>query len=365
MKICISTITDYNNYGNRLQNYALQKTLESLGFEAESLRNFSIVDNRNVMQKTIDVLRSGKLLDRILPKRKSKLPAEVVLARKQNFTSFTSDFIHETSFKVDQNTINFDFEKNYDYFIVGSDQVWNPQFQRFSTLDFIPYAEKKKRISYAASFGVGSIPDAEKNIYIQGLNGIEEISVREESGASIVKTLTGRTVPVVLDPTFLLKKEEWSHLIDEHASDGKFLLTYFLGTPSEIEMKYINDYAKANNLSIKHLNNSCDLDTWTSGPKQFIQLFSQATAIFTDSFHACAFSLIFEKPFIVFERHDHLNSMNSRIDTLLNTFHLNAQKFDAENLEFDIIVKYDDTRTVLEKERAKSFSFLKQALNIK
>nr|OTP14696.1 hypothetical protein A5888_002797 [Enterococcus sp. 9E7_DIV0242] len=304
------------------------------------------------------------MLDRVLPKRKLKLPEEVVSIRKQNFADFTNDFINETSFKVDQTTTNFDFEKNYDYFIVGSDQVWNPQFQRFSKLDFVPYAEKKKRISYAASFGVSSISDVEKDMYIQGLNGMEEISVREENGASIVKSLTGKEVPVVLDPTFLLKKEEWGGLIDDYESDKKFLLTYFLGRPSEIERKYINDYAEVNNLSVKHLNNSGDLDTWTSGPKEFIQLFSQATTIFTDSFHACAFSLIFEKPFIVFDRHDHLNSMNSRIDTLLKTFNLNDRKFDANNLEFDIIKDYDNMRLILEHEREKSFSFLKKALNI-
>src|SRR5690625_3952158 len=239
-KVGIITLNGYCNYGNRLQNYALQKTLEKMGYEVDTIINDtkktqkkSQTEKRTVLDKvkSAATLPFSDLVKKVERKVTNRVFRERIKAKTDIFKVFAKKYINETDFSIAEDNIPENLADSYDYFIVGSDQVWNPHYQKGSSVEFLTFAPKSKRISYAASFGISSIPEEYKQRYGTWLAEMNHISVREHAGAKIVKELTGRDVEVVVDPTLLLTKEEWLE-ISEPASDKPmkgYILTYFLG----------------------------------------------------------------------------------------------------------------------------------------
>ncbi|WP_207695646.1 hypothetical protein DOK67_0001663 [Enterococcus sp. DIV0212c] len=321
MKIGISTINDNNNYGNRLQNYAMQHILEARGHQVKTIKNSF---NSEQFQKKIflkqikEAVVDGELLAKIGNKITAKKIKELDQLRFKNFQRFTDLKIKETLKSYNGCISDVSDLEEFDCFVIGSDQVWNYNFPRFSEFDFLSFS-KKPKLAYAASFGVDSIPSNLIPIYSQGLAQIDYISVREEKGKEIVEFLTNKSAKVVLDPTLMLDKMDWLRLTEQKENETEsFILTYFLDEPTSETKNYIKKIASENALSIKKLGDKKDKDMWIVDPIDFVHLFSKAEAIFTDSFHACVFSIIFEKYFEVFERNTKIPSMNSRIDTLFN-----------------------------------------------
>lgn len=370
MKVLISTINDNNNYGNRLQNYALQQVLKQFAADVITLDNRCNEDsNDSLFQKLSYAVKKGEITAKVLKKignrdekkiKKSKAYFESFELRKKNFESFTKNLVPATNFFINGTTEDFSFVSDFDYVVIGSDQVWNYNFRKNLPLDFAPYATKEKVISYAASFGVSSIPENFKKIYEDGLNNIGSISVREEVGLEIINEIVGKDALVVLDPTMLLSKDEWLKISSNEVHDTDYVLTYFLGTPSQDEYDYIRKYAESRELKIKQLGTIYDLANFSAGPKEFVELFSKAKAIFTDSYHACVFSIIFEKYFEVFDRKDKNESMNSRIETLLSTFDLEFVKYTGyQKSEID----YSQVNSTLKADKEKSMEFIKESLS--
>lgn len=365
MRIGIVTIVDYNNYGNRLQNFALQKLLENAGNDVTTIRNFTNTARKSESQMEklikagIKFLVSSSGRKKIVKKIKLRKYNEL---RANNFNKFTKNYIKESKFLIDEKTEDFTFDNQFDCYVIGSDQVWNYNFPRFSNLDFVNYSSKSK-ISYAASFGVKDIPNRYIDFYKDGLEKIDFLSVREESGKDIIKDIAKRESKVVLDPTLLLEKKEWLKLIKgKEIIEKRYILTYFLDTPLSKDSQYIKDYAKKNNLGIKQLATQSDLEGWVADPVEFINLFSQAEYVFTDSFHASVFSIIFEREFEVFSRNYDGPSMNSRLDTLLDILNL-SDRWHNTNERKDKI-NYEDVYNLLNKERENSFNFLNQSLKL-
>ncbi|ATO45704.1 hypothetical protein C5L30_001304 [Companilactobacillus farciminis] len=362
MKVAISTINDYENYGNRLQNYALQEVITSLGNDVITIKNYSGLPEKNFLKKTVmSILGENSNLTFFLKRffslfsYKKKLNVE----RAIKFRKFTSKNIKESKFIINKDTANFDFDKKIDCYVVGSDQVWNYFFPRFSSLDFIEYSQKPK-ISYAASFGVKCIPQKLHSFYKAGLSNIDYISVREHSGKKIVSKLTDKSSKVVLDPTLLLSKNQWMRVSSNKKYTEKYVVVYFLGDISDDNMKYIKRFSKEKGYEIKKLLSYDDEKLWKSGPSEFISLFSGSEAVFTDSFHAVAFSIIFNKYFEVFERNFKGPSMNSRIDTLLGDLDL-ADRWHSK-CEKGKPIDYYKTMKLLDIRKRESMSFLKDSL---
>jgi hypothetical protein len=288
--------------------------------------------------------------------------------RTEFFKNFSLSCIKETDFSISKDNIPDDLSNRYDFFVTGSDQVWNPNYRKGSPVDFLTFAPKEKRISYAASFGVSKIPEEYIEDYRLWLSELNHVSVREETGAEIIKELTGREATVSLDPTMLLTKEEWLS-ISKTPSDKPmkgYLLTYFLGNIPKERMKLMKQIAKKNDLEIVNLAQVKDRIPYLSGPSEFIDYIHSASVFCTDSFHGAVFSILLSTPFIVFERDGKAPSMNSRIETLLQTFKLESRA--AENIQtnkqiFD--VDYLHTIPILEKERTKAMDYLKTALNVR
>ena len=228
------------------------------------------------------------------------------------------------------------------------------------------FSTKDKNSSYAVSLGVERLEKQFEQIYKEGLKNFNYISVREDKGAEIVKKITKREdIEVLVDPTMLLTQEEWSKIEKKPSQlkDKKYILNYFLGEISKERKKEIEKIAKENDCQIINILDKKD-PFYVSGPSEFLYLERNAFLICTDSFHSCVFAILFNTPFIVFNREDKSVNMNSRIETLLSKFKLENRyykgKIDKDLLKADYIEAYK----ILEEERKKSLTFLKKALNI-
>ena len=344
-KIGIITIQS-RNFGNRLQNFALQEVLHALGHTVFTIR-------------------------REMPTRKS------VGRRIQAFIQFVFQTKNAKFEKFDKRIFKSkewatadEWSKNirdaYDFFIAGSDQLWNPYYNFVGGSDFLTFAKRNQKISYAASFGVSEIPKEQQGKYRSYLSTFKEISVREERASEIVYNLTGELVEVVLDPTFLIKRETWKSI--ERKPRGfyldRYVLVYELGEADVSLKTCLTKIREKGKLDIVDIRKKTRMGKeWSIGPMEFLYLIDHAEYILTNSFHACVFSVIFHKRFLVFERFD--LDMGSRIDTLLKNFSLEncryVENYDVQNVEID----YEQVEKKLRVAQEKSWSFLKRALSEK
>ena len=373
-KIGIITLNGYFNYGNRLQNYALQDVIENFGFECETLINSTNLSGQEttIAKSSIQIFMEKSLKEKIeminykLNKRKIN---EYSDKRQNIFINFSKKYIKETNFNISINNIPPNLEEKYKYFISGSDQVWNPNDPAVSEINFMTFAPINKRLTYAPSFGVSKIPQQYKEDYKSWLEGIDNISVREQEGAKIIKDLTGKDALVVVDPTMLLTKEQWLSISKKHDNkpNKKYLLTYFLGGISKEVNKKVKKIAKQNNLKVVNLATLKDKKYYATGPSEFIDYINDASLFMTDSFHGCVFSVLLETPFVVCDRLGHTKeqNMSSRIETFLEKFQLQSRTFDRVTDEILFEKNYIEANEILEIERKISWDYLKEILNLK
>lgn len=350
-----------NNFGNRLQNYALQEYLKKIGVEVETIYNNTYERKKNIK----DILKIPK---RILSKiKRMLLDKKIEENRSALFDEFNNKYIKFTKYKILSKEYNFEkLLLDFDLFIVGSDQVWNPYAYRNKDLDFLTFSPKEKNITYAVSFGISKLEKDFEEIYKKGLNNFKNISVREEKAREIVRNITNRKdIEVLVDPTMLLTKEDWIKIArkPKNLSTKKYILNYFLGNLSTKRKKEIERIARDNNCEIINILDKKD-SHYVSGPCEFLYLERNAFLICTDSFHSCIFAILFGTPFIVFDREDDLVNMNSRIETLLKKFQLEDRKFmgriEENNLKYNYVQTYD----ILDNERNKAYNYLSNALKL-
>ena len=363
MKIGVSTIIDFDNYGNRLQNYASQQVIKGLGLNVITLPRIHKV---GIKEKIKRLLYTPLIPIYNKSSRKDSIRLNPRL-REKKFINFTKKYISPPKHTVKS------YEKfrliggSCDFVITGSDQVWNYNFRPNLDIDFLQFVPKEKRISYVASFGVSEIPEQHQEKYIQYLNDMNRLSVREHAGQKIIRDLTGRDSKVLIDPTMMLNKEEWLQIVSKPkcAPNKKYLLTYVLGNQTEEFKVFVNKLAKEKDLEVLNLLNPYDKDIHCVDPGEFVYLINHADVIITDSFHGAVFSILMETPFVIFERQDSNVSMNSRIDTLVTTFKMESRLSrhiksvdDVYNIEFTHIDE------ILKHEREKAINYLKSAFSI-
>ena len=270
--------------------------------------------------------------------------------------------------------------KDWDFALVGSDQVWNPMNlgKDFYTMNFVP--KGVKRITYAPSFGVSAIPKNQMEKTKQYLNNIDCISVRETSGQAIIKELIGKDVPVVADPTILMPFDKWEKLVDSHPYNSKpYILCYFLGkNPNHRE--FANRLSKMTGIeiiSLPHSDEICkadfDFGNFTPqhvGPKEFVNLVAHASYVCTDSFHCTVFSNLFSRQFYSFGRYanaKNVASTNSRIPSLLSILGNHERFIDSTTPISDSLltpIDYGLVQKNIEKLRLSSLDYLKKALDL-
>ena len=372
LKIANLTLDGYFNYGNVLQRYAVCNLLMRLGAEVESLwcsqqAGFLpyLQSHYPWMKESWDWKTWVKLGINWKGATHKMFSGENAweAARNAGIKSFVDRYIPMR--------YNVDFAKvadEYDYFVTGSDQVWNPYFADFEKF-FMMFASMEKRIAYAASISSPDVPLDAMEVFIDGINGMKAISVREQAGAELIEQLTGRKVEVVADPTMLVAAEKWREIARKPSwlkGDEKILTTYFLGKrPDEI----ISRLADAQGLKVVNILDEHVFEHYAVAPEEWLWLIDNASLMYTDSFHGTVFSILFRRPFVVAERIEAgcASKMTSRIDTLLGKFGLEDRRGTKENgymIADPLHIQYGDVDAVLARDKEKAKAYLRKALDL-
>ena len=180
----------------------------------------------------------------------------------------------------------------------------------------------------------------------------------------MVEKLSGRKAEVLIDPTLMLTAQEWLEVAEEpngYNLPEKYILTYFLGNKTFGLQREIGYYANELDAEVVDLLDESNQKLYSAGPEVFVYLIANAKLVLTDSFHACVFSFLFQKPFLVYERNEiNKKNMMSRIDTLLETFDL-RRKFRNSGLDNEILeANYEKGYRALETEREKVKKYISQ-----
>lgn len=341
----IFTLYGNYNYGNKLQNYAIQQYLS----------------NNNIDTKTVILEQIEDIYSNITDKK----VLEIKKIREANFIEFDNNIN-----KIDESNIDL---KNIDYIFIGSDQVWNSNYDiSHQLVDYIEKLDHDRIIGFSGSIGNEYILDIHKEKYYNHFNKMHFISVREQHGVNVIKELTNRKdVYESIDPTLLLSSDEWERVIKKPKQideifngETKYILTYFLGNKSNEREKAIQEIANKYNCKIINILDIND-PFYTCGPSEFLWLEKNAFLICTDSFHSCVFSILFKRPFVVFNRldFDDKNNMNSRISNLLKKFELTDRYYNNQSLETMVnSIDYSKAFKILEKEKLNTNNFLKKAI---
>ena len=356
-KVGIVTIYDSKgNIGNKLQNYAVVKVFNRLGCECTTLAT-----EREISYKQIIVNTLRNFIDRKIMHRNTFNPYN--FNRINHFRNFNKYL------NVDYSLIK-DKKVDFDIYSVGSDQVWNPEFYKYDIkrkdLYFLTFAENKKKIAFSPSFGISEIPEEWKEWFKSNLITFYAISVRENKGAELIFDLIGQKPEVLIDPTLMLNKDEWEEVAEIPQNidleTDKYVLTYFLGDISKELYDKSEEYARMIGGKCFHILDPNNSTLSNVGPAEFLMLVKNASLILTDSFHACVFSFIFDKPFIVYPRKGGNSEMFSRIETFLSKFSL-ERKFVDSGLYNDVWEhNYCDGYKQLKIERDKVLNYLIKAI---
>lgn len=377
IRIGIITILKVNNYGAELQAYATQAVLNRLGYDAEII-DYLFYKNSEHKATTLSkpTFHHGikkwlaEWLYPIMERLKAKKYGKINQIRLERFDNFHREYtrMSQTFHTMDE---LYTHVPNYDIYMVGSDQVWNPGIYSSIEPYFLTFAPKgKKRIAYASSFGVSTLTDSYIPFYRKMLKEMNAIGVREEQAVSLVKEVSGKNATWVLDPTLLLTATEWKQIVRPTVTlNEKYLLIYEL-TPCPYIKTLATHLGKILNYRIVRICKQAAvedkeiLNVTDAGPAEFLHLFSEASLILTNSFHGTAFSINFSKDFYTVTPTRKAN--NSRQQSLLKLMGLENRLL-QENAPLPdlakITIDYTTVRLILEKERAKSTLFINKAIH--
>ena len=351
----IITCSREPNYGACLQSYATQIVIERMGYSAEIL-NYTFEDEKSYLfwkHKRISTQIACVLYYRL---------------RKSLFKAF-SEYHEKMPYSQEIYRNVNDFQKavdKYDIFLVGSDQVWNPELgidTDITLLNF--YTDGPKRISYASSFGISQLPDDCREKYITSLKQFDEISTREKQGKLIINDLLQKEVPIVLDPTLLLQASEWRKYQSNYQPKKKYVLVYDMQHSGKM-IDFACRIAEKQGLSVYALSR---IKIWNHkvkvlygiSPADFLSLVDHAEYVITDSFHGTIFSINYHKNFFAFCPQGAMH-LSSRIINILDMLSLQDRLIDGEKGTGSELIDYNNVELKLRKWRNLSLQYLKNAL---
>lgn len=357
-KIGIITWHYYNNYGSVLQAYALQSAIEELGY------NVKIINYRNLKFGKINFIKETiKLcLDHISD--------AVGMHIKFPFDFFRRKYLRQTKLCQDEAKLT-SLIKDFDAVVCGSDQIWassvyNPVYM----LNFV--SEKVPKFSYAASIGLDYIDQNIVDQYRNLLKRFNRISVREETGMELLKQQCGIPSTVVLDPTLLITSDKWREVTDVQIKEtSPYIFCYFLNKNHQYKDKII-EFAQIKRCKLIGVSDNERDKEWMElrnniGPSEWLNLISHSEFVFTDSYHATIFSLLFHKKFITFERFKSNDKFcqNSRIYQLDKYFDIGKYILSIDNFDPEVFIEeydYLSFEHILKSLRDDSMLFLKTSL---
>lgn len=361
MRIKTITCHDVYNHGASLQAYALQTYLVSQGHEVEIIdykppylsghyRLWAV--NNPVYDKPF--ISQAYLL--------AKLPGRLLsLRRKHAFDRFTSQRLKLTRRYDSYEELAAD-PPEADVYIAGSDQIWNTLFpngrDKAFYLAFAP--EGKKKVAYAASFSTPDVAAAYRPFVAQMLKGLDRISIRERTSLPLAASLGRPDAVTVCDPVFLLSRQQWESVMPVNDWAGLHYLLVYDTEGSEAIKKIATETAQREELLIFDVSAArhsyADRHFNHAGPSEFISLVSGASFVISNSFHATAFALIFEKQFCVVERSE---DINERMRSLLSGYGLQARLVRAQTADLPpTAIDYESVRVQLSTDISFSKCFL-------
>ena len=368
MKIAILTLDLQTNFGGILQAYALQTVLERMGHEVTHLQaKHSRLHNPVVMP-----LVWCKRLYRKYFQGDRQLP---IFENPYKWAGKNTDRFISSNLNcrfLAPEEWNEGLAKEYDAFVVGSDQVWRPFYTPDVTRFFTAFLGHSDicRIAYAASFGVDGNEFSKEQIACgrEYLKLFSAISVREESGIRLCKELFDVQACQVLDPTLLLRREDYQCFASTAPQSPWNLMVYVLDRTEEKDA-FIAEFAEKRGLVPFYANSKTEIPWNVDIPigerkqpplENWLRGFADAEFVLTDSFHACVFSILFHKPFGVFVN---LERGLSRIESLLRPLGLMDRCITDAPVDLDRSIDWKFIDNVLMQKTESSLDFLKQGLN--
>ena len=377
MRIGILTLPLHTNYGGILQAYALQTILERMGHDAYEIElkkelvwkypplwKMPLCFGKRVLQKYILRKKNSKIF---LERYEKNIYPKLVY----NISVFISKYINQ--YKINRLS---DCKGKFDAFVCGSDQIWRYKYAPFFENDvanvYLKFLgdEPCRRIAYAASFGTEEweYPKSATAVCKYWAQKFDAVSVREVSGIKLCSTYYSIKAKHVLDPTMLLTKDDYLALVDKAnvpKSKGD-LFCYILDMNVE-KTKLVKSIEKSFNLHSFFMSGDCgnrseDLEKRIQPPvESWLRAFYDSEFVVTDSFHACVFSILFHKQFLVIGNKER---GLARINSLLSMFGLEDRLTFNSNIDFSKIetINYDKIDETLHKFRVESKSFLLEAL---
>lgn len=369
-KVGIITIHKINNYGSVLQAYALQRVCNEMGYTVEiidyNFPNHAHTDNKYAVHQDTQPTE---------PHLIKMLYALGLIRQHKGISNFVHKYHHLSARQYGTPDELLKDAPNYDIYITGSDQLWNPRYCNGDPAFMLHFApDVALRISYAASIGADSIPNELKSQYKKLLSRYAHISVRENSGVNVIKDVVGKDATVVLDPSLLLNKDQWNEIASPNRQyKKKYILCYFLNYTFNA-FPYVDKLAQyiqkqtgyelvrvarpPHHLCAKHTHYRIG-----ASPEEFLALVRDAEMILTTSFHGTAFAVNYGKS--VFTVVKDKESSDSRQISLMHNVGLDAQVLsindempDVSRFSYDVAAEQNR----LEHLRRESMDFLRNAL---
>lgn len=380
----IGLVTCYfhHNYGSMLQAYATEMIMQQMGLPFQTIACKAPI---NYMQENKFLYIIKKLLIADWKMRLGKMKIE--RAKKENpmfaknweirnkaFDLFAETFFHVSPYCKNREELT-KMAENYSAFLVGSDQLWRTDSVEhgYYTLEWVP--DHIRKIAYSTSIGVKEVPwfQVEKNKRF--MNRFDHIALREQSACDLVYKLTGRKVPVVLDPTLLFTGDQWLEIQQqEPLTNGKYIFCYLLGdNPSQREfIKTVKEKTGYKIVALQQLDDYIPSDEGFAdeapyvGPCEFLNYIRNAEYVFTDSFHCSVFSILYKKNFFTFSRFAEgaKQSTNTRIDNLLHITGLEERRMTNDKTIEEVINfnrRFDGVDEKLNALRKSSMDYLYNA----
>ncbi len=376
LKAGIITFHYAHHYGAQLQAYALMRAIELLGMECEII---NYVRRDNIEGSSL--FRKGLTAGSILANANTLLNYGKLKRRYDRYDMFVKrEMKLSDKFYGSYEELCAD-PPAYDAYVCGSDQIWNPLIFGEKTFDpafFADFTGSGRRVAYAPSFGISSIPEDKKELLRKYVEKFDHLSVREKQGEIILKEVTGRDSVTVLDPTLLLTMDEWSTVAAPPDIKGPYILCYFI-TDARKYAGFVQAISDKFRLPVVSLCGSRRVVPQTrykvldAGPREFLGWFAGASVVLTDSFHGTVFSLNFNKEFFCFESSaDSEKAAHSRLHNIMGKVGLSSRIYSAATGvgEFSRYVRegsagidHAQVGRILAGERSISLGYLRDALS--
>lgn len=376
-KVAVINRTNFKNYGSVLQCYALCNAVRDLGYDSEIIwesgnlsKNFDFRPNK-LVSSLFKLMTHPKLIASTV-KGVNSIGARVITdGTVALFDEFVAGEIRQKKLPHKE-LVRLAKSDEYKKFVCGSDQIWCSTTLYVDPLMYLRFAPKHKRVAYAPSIGRNYIPSYNRRQMKKYINDIPSLSIRETEGQGLIRELTGREAPIVLDPTLLYDKSHWDKLKAKVETGEKYMLCYFLDTPKERVQKRLAEVSKERGLRIIALVSKLDVCEAEDasviypdcGPREFLSYVENAELTVTDSYHGMLFSITYGKDFWSVEREYGEFDQSSRQKTVLRMLSLENRyllpdgdlSFSAEPIDHAAVKK------IIEQRRKESLDHLKKSL---